>query len=212
MVHKFARNPRKTRKVWIKPITPKPSLSPPPTTSDPVLHDDREGNSDQEPWEELPELVSQTDDSGNDSDSEPSSTHHEIPKATFKYKKVSLKVRPVAVQMPENLQPQRQFPEDPLLNLPILPFHPPQFIPTTKFSAERMEQLGIEKHEELWPEEWKLLQHILQLNERSIAFNECKRGTFCRDCFSDYIIPTIPHEPWTEKNRCIAHGYKDEVI
>ena len=48
-----------------------------------------------------------------DSESEDPS---EIPRAVFKYKKVSQKVRPVFIQIPEDQQPKRQFPQDPLLN------------------------------------------------------------------------------------------------
>ena len=67
-----------------------------------------------------------------DSESEDPS---EIPRAVFKYKKVSQKVRPVSIQIPEDQQPKRQFPQDPLFNLPKLPHHPPDFTPTTKITA-----------------------------------------------------------------------------
>ena len=144
-----------------------------------------------------------------DSESEDPS---EIPRAVFKYKKVSQKVRPVSIQIPEDQQPKRQFPQDPLFNLPKLPHHPPNFTPTTKITAERMEELAIDKHEELQPEERKLLQHVLCLNERSIAFDEKERGTFRSDYFSDYVIPTVEHEPWIEKNIPLAQGHKDELL
>ena len=209
MTYKFAKPQKREKKVWIRPISPSPTTYPATTTTSESEWDENEEVSDQHSWEETPELISQTDDSEEESDL---SSSPQMPKATFKYKKVSQKVRPVAMQIPEHQQPRRQFPEDPLLNLPKLPHHPPNFIPTTKFTVERMEQLGIEKHEELWPEEQRLLQHVLRLNERSIAFDEYERGTFRRDYFSDYVIPTIEHKPWTEKNILIAQSHKDEVM
>ena len=128
-----------------------------------------------------------------------------------KYKKVGQKVHPVSLQTPEHQKPLRQFPENPLLNLPLLPYKPPRFTPTARITAERMDELAIDKHEELLLEERKL-QHVIQINERSIAFDENERGTFRRDYFSDYIIPTIEHEPWIEKNIPLPQGYRDELI
>ena len=116
------------------------------------------------------------------------------------------------MQIPEEQQPKRQVPQDPLRNLPKLPYYPPNFIPTTKITGERMEELALDKHKELQPEEQKLLQHILRLNERSIAFDENERGTFRNDYFSDYVIPVVDHEPWIEKNIPLAQGHKDELI
>ena len=148
------------------------------------------------------------------SDSEtPEQSSDDIPtKASLKYKKVADKVRPLCQQIPEHQKSRRRFPEDPLQNLPILPFHPPEFVPTAKITAERMEMLGIDKHEELLPEERKLLQYILCINEKSIAFDEDERGTFRRDYFSDYVIPTVQHEPWIEKNFLLHQGHRDELI
>jgi hypothetical protein len=75
-----------------------------------------------------------------------------------------------------------------------------------------MTELGVSQHEELLPEERKLLQHVLVLNERSIAFSEEEQGTFRQDYFTDYVIPTVNHEPWIEKNIPLAQGHKDELI
>ena len=158
-------------------------------------------------WSDLPELQNQSD---SDSDSEDSRPPR--PKLVCKYKKVALKVRPQAIMMPEALKPQRYIPSNPLLKLPKLPYHPPRFYPTYKVSQERMDSLGIEDHEELLPEEKKLLQHVIVLNEHSIAFDEAERGTFKNTYFSDYVIPTVNHEPWIEKNIPLPQGHKDEII
>jgi transposase InsO family protein len=133
-------------------------------------------------------------------------------KAVLKYKRVDQKIRPVPKLIPEHMKAHRQFPNNPLQNLPILPHHPPEFKPTTKVTEERMAALEVDSKCELLPEERKLLKHILVLNERSIAFAEEERGTFRRDYFSDYKMPTVEHQPWQDKNMPIPHGYKDEII
>ena len=133
-------------------------------------------------------------------------------KHIFKYKSVDKKVRPVPGITPEYTKVLRQFPSDPLANLPTLPTHPPEFVPTIKFTQERMDNLKIEENNEITPEERKLLKFILRTNERSIAFDENERGTFRQDYFSDYKIPYMEHEPWMEKNIPIPPGYRDEIL
>ena len=215
MTHKFAKPILPRKKVWVKPISSLPIL---PSTNSPsdlpsqLAQDTSSGEDDSDPdfEDSLPDLLTQEDDS--DLESDPPSDYHQKPCAVFKYKKVSQKVRPVAIQIPEHQKPQRQIPGNPLQNLPILPHHPSNFIPTTKITAERMDELAIDKHDELWPEERKLLQQVLCLNERSIAFDESERGTFRNDYFSDYVIPTIEHEPWIEKNIPLAQSKYDQII
>ena len=55
-------------------------------------------------------------------DTEEDSYSSEV-KASFKYKKVADKVKPVDEQIPEHQQPKKHFPRDPLLNLPTLSGH-----------------------------------------------------------------------------------------
>lgn len=176
--------------VWLRPASP-------PTQDEDI-----------DLWEEMPELEPQEDDIDSDYDED----DPDLVKYGLKYKKVQHKVHPRSIPMPEDQKPQRRFPEDPLKNLPTLPYRPPDFLPSAKITSERMEELAIHKHEELWPEERRLLQHVIQLNERSIAFDENERGTFRNDYFTDYVIPTVQHEPWIEKNIPLPQGYKDELI
>ena len=192
------------RLVWLKPASPPPS--PPEILSKP----------DTDASDTEPSMTSSTynpHEESSESESEDNSSTQSPPKQVLtKYKCVAQKVRPISMKTPEWMKPKRQFPKDPLLNLPNLPNHPPEFTPTQKVTAERMAGLGIDTHEELLPEEKKLLQHIIRLNERSIAFDESERGTFRSDYFSDYIIPTVEHEPWIEKNIPLPPAYKDELI
>ena len=128
------------------------------------------------------------------------------------YKRVDQKVRPVPGVFPENIKVRRIIPEDPLLSLPPLPIVPPEFTPTTKLTAERMNDLNIHTNNFLWPEEIKLFQHIFMLNERSLAFHQSERGTFREDYFSPYIYPIIDHIPWVHRNIPIPPGIRDKVI
>jgi len=214
--------PQEPSLVWLRPRSPSPSLLSETSEWDLGMAQDSEWDlcSQPESDSDLPSLISQEDD---DSEDENYNTQHkpdtldepyeDLPvKFGLKYKKVKDKVRPVCRLIPEYQKTQRHIPEDPLANLPSLPFHPPEFIPSSKITAERMTSLGIEDHDELCPEERRLLQHVLLINQRSIAFDEDERGTFRQDYFSDYIIPTIDHEPWIEKNIPLHQGNRDELI
>jgi hypothetical protein len=93
------------------------------------------------------------------------------------YKRVDRKVKPVPGIFPENAHVKRTIPEDPLLTLPTLSTHPPEFVPTAKITHERLHLLGVNHDGFLWPEEEKLFAHIMVLNERALAFEDMERGT-----------------------------------
>ena len=132
--------------------------------------------------------------------------------STFAYKKAAKKVHPVAATLPEDFRIIRRRPEDPLLSLPPLPTHPPLFTPCSRLTQERLDDLKINKYNFLWPEEVKLAQHILQLNEKALAWTEAEHRHFRDDYFSPVKIPTIAHTPWVHKNIPIPTGILDEVI
>ena len=122
-------------------------------------------------------------------------------KTTFTaYKRVDRKIHPVSTAFPEGCEVNRCIPEDPLLTMKPLPFNPPVFTPTKKITQERLEELKINSTGFLLPEEEKLFQHIMMLNEEGIAFEDIERGTFKESYFSPYIIPTVPHIPWEHQN------------
>ena len=142
----------------------------------------------------------------------PQSKTHPKSKAVLKYKRVDQKIKPIPSHIPAHMKTQRRFPEDPLRNLPTLPYYSPRFRPTARMTTERMDSLNIDENSNLWPEEKKLLKHVLVTNERSIAFDEYERGTFRRDYFSDYKMPVVDHQPWEDKNIPLPAGYRDEII
>lgn len=52
----------------------------------------------------------------------------------------------------------------------------------------------------LWPEEEKLFIQVMMGNEEAPAFEETDRGTLREDYFSPYIMLTVPHTAWEERN------------
>ena len=128
------------------------------------------------------------------------------------YKRVDKKVRPVSTTFSPDYEVRRTIPEDPLLTLKPLPFHPPDFKPSKRITAERLKMLEVNKDRFLSPEEEKLVVHVLQLNEGALAFEDSERGTFKDEYFSPYKIATVPHVPWEYKNIPIPPGILDKVI
>jgi len=113
--------------------------------------------------------------------------------------------------MPPEASVKRRIPEDPLASLPELPFHAPEFTPTAKLTAERLALLEINAGF-LSPEEEKLFVHVMQLNEKALAFEDLERGTLNESYFSDYVIPTISHKPWEFWNMPIPPGIMNQVL
>ena len=131
---------------------------------------------------------------------------------TLTYKKASKRVHPVAATLPEDFRVIRRRPEDPLLTLPSLPTCPPPFIPSTRLTQECLDNLKLDHSNFLWPEELKLAQHVLKLNENALAWTDIERGSFCDEYFSPVKIPTVPHIPWVLKNIPIPNGIMGNVI
>src|SRR6266702_774314 len=136
----------------------------------------------------------------------------DVPITVLAYKKAARKVHPVAASLPEDFCIIRRRPEDPLLSLPALPTHPPEFTPGTRLTQEHFEALNLNKFDFLWPEEAKLAAHILKVNEKALAWSEAERGRFRDDYFSPVKIPTVVHTPWVHKNILILTGLLDKVI
>ena len=128
------------------------------------------------------------------------------------YKKVARKVRPVPASLPEDYRIVRRIPIDPLLSLPILPTLPPDFTPGSRLTQERLDDLELNRYNFLLPEELKLLQYILRVNELGLAWTEAEKGRFRDDYVSPIKIPVIEHVPWVQKNIPIPNGILDDVI
>ena len=128
------------------------------------------------------------------------------------YKTVDRKVKPVSGTFPQDALVRRTFPHNPLEGLPIISPNPPDFTPTKKITLERLKLMKVNSMGFLWPEEEKLFTQVMVLNEAALAFEETDRGTLREDYFSPYVMPTIPHTAWEEKNIPIPPGIKEKVI
>jgi hypothetical protein len=114
--------------------------------------------------------------------------------------------------LPEDFHIIHCIPSDPLLTLPKLSPHPPDFTPGTQLTQEHLEALGLNLGDFLWPEELKLLHHVLKVNELGLAWTEAEKGRFRDNYFSPVKIPIIEHIPWAYCNLPIPPGIQDEVI
>jgi len=130
----------------------------------------------------------------------------------LKYKQVDKKVRPVPTTLPEEYRTVCRIPKDPLLSLPPLPTHPPDFTPGERLSQERLDELRLNRDNFLWPEELKLVQHVLKVNKRALAWTDTEKGQFKDEYFAPIKIPVIKHVPWAQKNLPIPPGILEKVI
>jgi hypothetical protein len=51
-------------------------------------------------------------------------------------------------------------------------------MPSTQLTQECLEALGLNSGNFLWPEELKLLQHVLKINKLGLAWTEAEKGCF----------------------------------
>jgi hypothetical protein len=99
-----------------------------------------------------------------------------------------------------------------LEGLVTLSKNPPEFEPTKRISVERLKLININGDGFLWPEKEKLFAQVMVQNEKALAFEETDRGTLREDYFSPYVMPTVLHTAWEEKNIPIPPGIKEKVI
>ena len=132
--------------------------------------------------------------------------------AKKKYKPVHLKVRPVKTELPKEYRIVRNITGDPLAGMPFIDYsHIPDFVPTGRYTEERMRALDDRHNEDfLLPEERKLLHYFMCLHNQAFAWNDSERGSFREDFFPPVEFPVVPHTPWVERNMPIPPGIYDE--
>ncbi|KIO02717.1 hypothetical protein M404DRAFT_93055, partial [Pisolithus tinctorius Marx 270] len=116
------------------------------------------------------------------------------------YKPVAKKVRPVPTLMPVEFRVERREAGDPLADLPVLPTHPPPFVPGSRFTQERADKLDLDPSKFLLPTELNLVRWLVKTHETAFAWDASERGTFREDMFLPLKIPTLAHKPWVERN------------
>jgi hypothetical protein len=117
-----------------------------------------------------------------------------------KYKPVSKKVIPVSTQNPDHSAPSyKDIHVPPRERLPTYPRPLHQFESTGRLTQERLEMiLKNQPKGFLSDDELALMVEVLARNNRALAFDDSERGTFSREHFPDYVMPTIPHVPWNQ--------------
>src|SRR5258708_32079149 len=60
--------------------------------------------------------------------------------------------------------------------------------------------------------EAELLIHVLFQYERAIAFTDLECSTFSQKFYPDYVIRTVPHQPWQRKPIRLPQSRREEVI
>ena len=129
-----------------------------------------------------------------------------------KYKKVADKVKPVLGNLDEKFRIIREIKGDPLATLPVLPTHPPDFVPTGRYTEERKKAMDkLHKGTFLWPEERKLLHHFVGVHNEAFAWDDTERGSFKSEYFPPIVIPTVAHVPWVLKNRPVPPGLYNRI-
>ena len=139
--------------------------------------------------------------------------NHNKPLLGMKYKPVELRKRPVPVSVP--LMKRQPYKPIPVPKLPAFPTHPPkreQFVYTKRLTKERVDKIVSNIEEDFLSEdEIGLLLWVLAQNEQAIAFEDTECGRFKEKYFPDYMMETVPHEPWQLPPIRIAESIKEEV-
>jgi len=53
--------------------------------------------------------------------------------------------------------------------------------------------MNVNQEQFLWPEEEKLVHHLIKLQEFAFAWTEDEKGKFSSDYFDPVVIPTVEH-------------------
>ena len=90
--------------------------------------------------------------------------------------------------------------------------HLPEFTPSGRYTLERKEIIDkVHSEDFLWPEERKLMHHMMMLQEKGFAWNDQERGKIREDFFPPIDMPVVAHTPWVERNIPIPPGTYSEV-
>jgi hypothetical protein len=123
-----------------------------------------------------------------------------------KYRKAEDRIQPITMQLPEEFRIMRNIIGDPLENMLVLPTHTPDFVPSLQYTQERYEKLQLNPDGFLWPEEEKLVHHLVKEQEECLSWIEEEKGELWQDFFPPVRIPMVLHMPWVYKNIPILPG------
>ena len=131
---------------------------------------------------------------------------------TRKYKPVAKRIKPVPTTLPEQFRIQRRPVPNALDDIPALPTHPPDFVPSKRYTQEQKDANKQNATGFLWPEEEKLAHELIRLQEDALAWIELEKGSFSSEYFDPIVFPVVEHIPWQYRNIPIPPGKYDEII
>ena len=131
-----------------------------------------------------------------------------------KYKPVARKVVPVSTLDPDSVVPEyKPIRIGRLPDLPVRPTGLEDLSYTRKMTKDRVSAVisripaGF-----LTKAEVELLVGVFMANEDAVAFTDAERGSFSAKYYPDYVIRTIPHEPWQRKSIRLPQSRREEVL
>ncbi|KAG2343178.1 hypothetical protein BDR05DRAFT_976010 [Suillus weaverae] len=102
--------------------------------------------------------------------------------------------------MPPECRVMHECAPDPLVGLPEIPAHPPDFVLGAHFTQARADKIDLDPANWLWPEELKLVCWLVHTHELAFAWDASEHGHLDERYFLLYKIPTVPHAPWSQHN------------
>ena len=118
-----------------------------------------------------------------------------------KYKLVAKKVVPISTQDPDTAIPAyKEIEVGELYELPVKPKKMEELRFTEQLTKEQVSSV-ISKVPAgfLTKAEAELLIHVLFQYEQVIVFTDLECRTFSQNYYPDYVIRTVPHQPWQKK-------------
>lgn len=125
---------------------------------------------------------------------------------TYTCKKVANHIKPVTTTLPKNFWIVCCIPCDPLDSMLPLSTYSSDFSPGSYYTSEWMNTMNINLDGFLWPEEEKLIHHLIWSQELSFTWTEEGKEKFSSDYFDPITIPTIEHIRWVLWNIPIPPG------
>jgi len=132
--------------------------------------------------------------------------------SSLAYKKMANRIKPVATTLPEDFQIIRHIPTNLLKTLPEISFNPPNFSPGECYTLECKSAMNVNQKQFLWPEEEKLVHHLIKLQKFTFAWTQDEKGKFSSDYSDPVVISTVKHIPWSLKNIPIPPGIFSCVV
>jgi hypothetical protein len=84
---------------------------------------------------------------------------------------------------------------------------------------ERKEAMAVNKDGFLWPEEEKLVHHLIKTHKMAFAWTKEGKGKFSKEYFELVVIPTVEHTPWVLRDipipleiyNCVVEMIKNKI-